>query len=107
MSHTLQDRLAQLRRRLRQLLLLNGLSWLATIVVGALLIAGIVDWMVHLDDTGVRLMLGLGILATEFLWARRILDMMTKRLVAGQEMLPDSPLVRRLRRWLPNGTDGR
>ena len=45
--------------------------------------------------------LGLGILATEFLWARRILDSVKRRFVAGQEMLPDSPFYNRLRRWLP------
>lgn len=45
--------------------------------------------------------MGLGILATEFLWARRILDMMKARLAAGQEMLPDSPVSNWLKHWLP------
>ena len=49
--------------------------------------------------------LGLGILATEFLWARRILDSVKRRFIAGQEMLPDSPFYNRLRRWLPHRTN--
>jgi hypothetical protein len=49
--------------------------------------------------------LGLGILATEFLWARRILDVLKQRLIAGQEMLPESPLFRRLKNWLPQDSD--
>jgi hypothetical protein len=49
--------------------------------------------------------LGLGILATEFLWARRILDSLKQRFIAGQEMLPDSPFYNRLRRWLPKKSD--
>lgn len=41
--------------------------------------------------------LGMGILATEFLWARRILDSLKRRLAAGQALLPDSPAFRWLR----------
>src|SRR5579872_5969576 len=33
--------------------------------------------------------LGLGILATEFLWARRILDSLQRRLADGHALLPD------------------
>ena len=45
--------------------------------------------------------LGLGILATEFLWARRILDSLKRRLAAGQALLPDSAAFRWMRVLLP------
>ena len=44
--------------------------------------------------------LGLGLLATEFLWARRILDSLKRRLAAGQALLPDSPAFRWMRAFL-------
>jgi uncharacterized protein (TIGR02611 family) len=45
--------------------------------------------------------LGLGILATEFLWARRILDDMQRRLAAGHALLPDWSVFRWMRVFLP------
>jgi uncharacterized protein (TIGR02611 family) len=45
--------------------------------------------------------LGLGILATEFLWARRILDSLKQRLAAGQALLPDTPAFRWTRIFRP------
>ena len=45
--------------------------------------------------------LGLGILATEFLWARRILDSLKRRLAAGQALLPDTPAFRWTRIFRP------
>lgn len=58
----LQERLAELRAKVRQLLWLYGLSWLVAVLLGALLVVGCIDWFLHLDDAGVRLILGLGIL---------------------------------------------
>ena len=57
----LQERLTELRAKVRQLLWLYGLSWLVAVVLGALLVVGCTDWFLHLDDAGVRLILGLGI----------------------------------------------
>src|SRR5579872_1415942 len=45
--------------------------------------------------------LGLGILATEFLWARRILHSLQQRLAAGHALLPDWRIFRWLRVFLP------
>lgn len=45
--------------------------------------------------------LGLGILATEFLWARRILNSMQQRLAAGHALLPDWRVFRWMRVLLP------
>ena len=58
----LQERLAELRAKVRQLLWVYGLSWLVAVLLGALLLVGCTDWFLHLDDAGVRLILGLGIL---------------------------------------------
>jgi hypothetical protein len=59
----LQERLAELRAKVRQLLWVHGLSWLTAVLLGTLLLVGWTDWLVHLDDAGVRLILGLSILA--------------------------------------------
>jgi hypothetical protein len=59
----LQERLAELRAKVRQLLWLHGVSWLIAVLLGTLLIVGCCDWMLHLDDAGVRLILGLSIVA--------------------------------------------
>jgi uncharacterized protein (TIGR02611 family) len=45
--------------------------------------------------------LGLGILATEFLWARRILESLQRRLAAGHALLPDWLTFRWMRVFLP------
>lgn len=60
----LQERLAELRARVRQLLWLYGVSWLTVVLLGALLLVGLLDWWLHLDDAGVRLILALGILGS-------------------------------------------
>ena len=78
---------------------------IVVLVLGiSVVLAGIV-MIVTPGPAVVVIPLGLGILATEFLWARRILDKVKQRLVAGQEMLPDSPVYNWLRRWLPRKPD--
>jgi uncharacterized protein (TIGR02611 family) len=78
---------------------------IVVLVLGiSVLLAGIV-MIVTPGPAVVVIPLGLGILATEFLWARRILEKAKHRLVAGQEMLPDSRVSNWLRRWLPRKPD--
>ncbi|MGQ0633041.1 MAG: hypothetical protein ACT4QC_00370 [Planctomycetaceae bacterium] len=62
MPTSLDLRLAALRSRLRQVLLTYGLSWTAAALVAAILLVCLADWLFHLDDGGVRLILGLGVL---------------------------------------------
>ena len=62
MPQSLEQRLKRIRRRVRRVLWIYGFSWLIAVVFSATLVVGIVDWLLHLDDTGVRLILGLGIL---------------------------------------------
>jgi uncharacterized protein (TIGR02611 family) len=50
--------------------------------------------------------LGLGILATEFLWARRILEALQQRLAAGHALLPDWRIFRWMRVFLPRKDRG-
>jgi hypothetical protein len=90
-------RMSALRLARRIVVLVLGIS---------VVLAGIV-MIVTPGPAVVVIPLGLGILATEFLWARRILDKMKERLVAGQELLPESPVSNWLRRWLPNKPDRR
>jgi hypothetical protein len=62
MSEPLDQRLSRLRRRIRQVVWLYGLSWLIAVVFGSAMLVGMIDWAIHLDDSGVRLILGLTIL---------------------------------------------
>ena len=82
----LQGRVLRLARRLSVLVL--GIS---------VLLAGVI-MLVTPGPAVVVIPLGLGILATEFVWARRVLDKLTRRFVAGQDLLPDSRLTRWLRK---------
>jgi hypothetical protein len=68
---TLDHRLTDVRRRVRQVLLTYGLSWLAAALVGSLLVVCLADWLVHFDDPVVRLIFGLGILAATAWVVRR------------------------------------
>jgi hypothetical protein len=45
--------------------------------------------------------LGLGILATEFVWARRVLDHAKERLAAGETLVPEHRAFRWIRTLLP------
>lgn len=71
----LHERLAELRAKVRQLLWLYGISWFTAVLLGTLLIVGCIDWWLHLDDAGVRLILVLGILGTSGYVAYRRLIM--------------------------------
>lgn len=62
MPHPLESRLAEIRRGIRQVLVTYGLSWVAAVALGSVLLVCSTDWLFHLDDPGVRLILGLGVL---------------------------------------------
>jgi hypothetical protein len=59
---SLDSRLVRIRSRIRQVLWLQGVSWLVAVVLGGTLIVGLLDWSLHFDDPVVRLIFGLGIL---------------------------------------------
>src|SRR5260221_6186893 len=54
----LDQHLSDLRRRVRQVLMTHGLSWLAAVLLGSLLAECLGDWLFHFDDPIVRLILG-------------------------------------------------
>ena len=64
MATSLDNQLNQVRTRVRRVLWIHGLSWLIAVVFSVVLVVGIADWLIHLDDSGVRLILSLGILVT-------------------------------------------
>lgn len=70
-TSTLDQRLTSVRRRVRQVLLTYGASWLAAVLVGSVMLACFGDWLIHFDDPIVRLIFGLGIVAGTA-WAIRL-----------------------------------
>ncbi len=70
---TLFARLTRLRRRIRRLVWTHGLSRVFAIVVGLLLVAGLADWALHLDDPGVRLTFLIGIIGAAVWGVQRFL----------------------------------
>ena len=78
MSHDYQreqiivsEHLAELRGRVRLLTWISGLSWTILILFGGLLVSGLFDWMIHFDDPGLRLVIGVGLLAASGVMAWR------------------------------------
>lgn len=57
MATHLQQQLIQVRKRLRRVLWVYGLCWWLSILLGGLLVCGLLDWFLHIDDPVVRLML--------------------------------------------------
>ena len=72
-----QEHLAELRGRVRMLTWVSGLSWLVLVLFGGLLVTGMLDWLIHFDDPGLRLVIGLTLLtaASAICWRRLILPL--------------------------------
>src|SRR5262245_55207150 len=68
----LQRRLGALRRRLRFVVTFRGLCWLLALLVGATLVAGLLDWRFHLPGL-VRAVLLVGTLGAAGVVALRLL----------------------------------
>lgn len=74
MPEQLFERLSELRKRVRYVLWVHGLCLLIVVFFLTATLAGALDWLWHLDDSGVRLILGLTILGAtgfvtwRFLW---------------------------------------
>ena len=67
----LDQHLTGLRRRVQQVLITRGMSRLAIVVVGAVLVECFADWLFHFDDPMVRLIFGLTIVGGAVAIARR------------------------------------
>ena len=57
------EHLAELRSRVRWLTWVSGLCWTTLVLFGGLIVSGTLDWLIHFDESGTRLIVGLGILA--------------------------------------------
>ena len=68
------EHLSDLRGRVRLLTWVSGLSWTVLVLFGGLLVSGTLDWLVHFDDPGLRLVIGLALLASSgaMLWRQLI-----------------------------------
>ena len=62
MRHPLESRIAALRGQVRRLVAAHGLSWLVLGSLAAIMVAGFLDWFVHLVPE-VRLVLLLVVIA--------------------------------------------
>jgi len=63
MPEHLLARISDLRQRIRRVLWVYGLSWVLVVVLGAAACVGLIDWLLHLNDAGIRLILALSILS--------------------------------------------
>ena len=74
MAEQLFERLSRLRQRVRYVLWVYGLCSLTIVLFGSTLLAGGVDWLIRIEDRGVRVLLSLGVLTAigwtvwRFLW---------------------------------------
>ncbi len=80
MPHPLQEQIASVRRRARMLLLGHGIARVVSALVGVVLLAGVVDYALHLSDRGLRIMLTMGVVGMAG-WAtwRFLVQAMTAR----------------------------
>ncbi len=71
------EHLSDLRGRVRLLTWVSGLSWTVLVLFGGLLVTGVLDWLIHFDDPGLRLVIGLALLAGSgaMLWRQLILPL--------------------------------
>ena len=72
------EHLSDLRGRVRLLTWVSGLSWTVLVLFGGLLVSGMLDWLIHFDDPGLRLVIGLALLAGSgaMLWRQLISPLM-------------------------------
>jgi hypothetical protein len=61
--HPVEQRIVELRRQARGIIFWHGLYRALAVALAALILAGIVDFLVRLEDHGLRLMLSLGVVA--------------------------------------------
>lgn len=65
------EHLEELRGRVRLLTWISGLSWTVLVLFGGLLVTGCLDWMIHFDDPGLRLVIGIALLTASSVMAWR------------------------------------
>ncbi len=68
MQHPLEQRIAALRSRARQLMAVYGLSWVVTTALGAMVALSLLDYLVRFQDVGLRVICSLSV-AWIMVWA--------------------------------------
>ena len=73
------EHLSNLRNRVRLLTWVSGLCWTSLALFGGLLITGTLDWLLHFDESGTRLVIGLSLLglAGWMFWRQLIAPLLT------------------------------
>lgn len=91
----MSEHLAELRGRVRLLTWLSGLGWTSLALLGGLLVTGTLDWLIHFDESGTRLLLSLTLLGTAgwIIWRYLIAPL--------REQLTGSFLASRVERRFP------
>lgn len=75
MAHMLEQKIGQVRRRARRLLVLHAVSWTLVTVLAVVLLVALADYLIRFEDRGLRLMASLAVLAAagwaayRFLWS--------------------------------------
>lgn len=95
MSHPLQSKLDLLRRQVRRLVAFYGIGWTIAAVLIVVVVMGLLDYFLHFDDRGLRVM-ATAAAAGAFAWTgyRRLIRPLCVR-------LSDVDLARRVQRRFP------
>lgn len=95
MSHPLEEKLAGLRSRVRRLAVVYGLSWVLAAAIGTTIVLGLIDYLIHFQDPGIRVIASLAVVGV-FGWTcyRYLVQTWLVR-------LHDVELARRLERRFP------
>ncbi|MDR3634404.1 MAG: DUF4175 domain-containing protein [Isosphaeraceae bacterium] len=78
-THRLETRIAQLRGQVRRLLVLYGMSWVVGLLIPLVILAGLADWLVHLDAALRVIALVLIVAAAGWLLARYVVTPLVAR----------------------------
>ncbi len=62
MPHPIEQRIVETRRKAARLLLIYGVSWVAGSLVAAIVLLGLVDYLIRFDDPGIRALSTLAVL---------------------------------------------
>jgi hypothetical protein len=68
MAHPLEQKIAEVRRHARRLLVLHALGWTIGLLTLAVLVLGLADYLIRFQDHGIRLMGSLAVVLT-LVWA--------------------------------------
>ena len=99
MLHPLEQKIVALRRRVRRMAVLYGLSAVAAAVLACMVLLGLVDYLVRFQDRGLRIIASLAVLGVSVWAAYRYL------FVAWKMRLGDVDLAVRVQRRFPHFDD--